>query len=366
MSLIYLSPVPWASFSQRPHKFVEWFHRRTGRQVIWIEPYPTRFPKISDLKRAGASGHGACTPTPQWLKILTPRAMPIEPLPGSGWLNGVLWSTLIDDVKAHLGEQEALIVVGKPSVLALKVLEVIAPEHSIYDAMDDFPAFYSGLSRMAMARRESRLVQVVEKVWVSSTALKTRWTQDKADVCFVPNALDEVLLPAVPQSKVDRERKVFGYVGTIGAWFDWDWIVALAKLRSGDVVRLIGPVFTPAPFALPGNIEFLPPCAHAEALSAMCEFDVGLIPFKNSELTVSVDPIKYYEYRALGLPVISTDFGEMMFRKGMKGTYICKYHNDIGRSVASAIAFRDTAQESIDFVNENTWSARFEAADIIL
>ena len=43
----------------------------------------------------------------------------------------------------------------------------------------------------------------------------------------------------------------------------------------------------------------------------MAQFDVGLIPFLKNRLTDSVDPIKYHEYRALGLPVVSTSFGEM-------------------------------------------------------
>ncbi len=51
----------------------------------------------------------------------------------------------------------------------------------------------------------------------------------------------------------------------------------------------------------------------------MAEFDVGLIPFKQNALTAAVDPIKYYEYRALALPVISTDFGEMHERGDLPG-----------------------------------------------
>ena len=365
MSLIYLSPVPWASFSQRPHKFVEWFHRRTGRQVIWIEPYPTRFPKLSDLKRSGTNQQAQVN-MPQWLKLLSPRALPIEPLPGSGWLNSGLWGPLINEAKQQVGKQEPLIVVGKPSVLALKVLKSFNPKHSIYDAMDDFPAFYTGFSRVAMARRERQLVQSVEKLWVSSTALKNRWSQEKASISFVPNALDDALLPPPRNVGAERERKVLGYVGTVGAWFDWDWIRTLARLRSGDVIRIIGPVFSPAPFELPANIEMLPPCAHDIALSAMCEFDVGLIPFKKSELTISVDPIKYYEYRALGLPVVSTDFGEMKFREEAAGTFISKSPGDIGDKVVAAMAYRDSCGSSIAFIADNTWASRFECADIEL
>ena len=97
MRLVYLSPVPWASFSQRPHKFVEWFHARHGGKIIWVDPYPARFPVLADFWRAKAE-EGITTRlakkgnTPVWLTVLRPRSLPIEPLHGAGVLNRVLWN----------------------------------------------------------------------------------------------------------------------------------------------------------------------------------------------------------------------------------------------------------------------------------
>lgn len=364
MCLIYLSPVPWASFAQRPHKFVEWFHQRTGRQVLWVEPYPTRFPKLGDFKRCFPAKKLAIIDEPSWLRVFSPHALPLEPLPGSGCLNGWLWTSLIRDLRACTAEQEAWVVVGKPSILALQVLKAVKPRLSIYDAMDDFPAFYSGLSRMAMARRESQLARRVDKIWASSTVLKDYWLQEGSDVCLVPNALDASVLPS-PRREPSKGKKVFGYVGTIGVWFDWEWVFALARARPSDVIRLIGPVLHSAPFGLPKNVELLPPCHHAVALNAMREFDVSLIPFKRNELTESVDPIKYYEYRALGLPVISTDFGEMRFRAGAAGTFICKAADEIELFAAMAIEFMDSPEACREFVIHNTWEARFDATEIL-
>lgn len=365
MYLIYLSPVPWRSFAQRPHKFVEWFHKRTGRQVLWVEPYPTRFPQLNDFRRIVPAKKLDFAPVPSWLQIFNPIALPIEPLPGSGYLNSLLWASLIRKLKALVSEQEVLLVVGKPSDLALQVLEAVSPYQSIYDAMDDFPAFHSGLSRQGMARRELSLVHHVSKVWVSSTALRERWQREGVDVCFVPNALDGGLLPLPRLITGENKRKIFGYVGTIGNWFDWEWVFGLAKLRPGDIVRLIGPVLHPAQFVLPKNVEMLPPCHHEAALLAMSEFDVGLIPFKKNELTVSVDPIKFYEYRALGLPVISTDFGEMQFRANEAGTFISKAFSDIGRIAAIAIEFKDCSGTRGEFAMRNTWEARFDGAGLL-
>ncbi|WP_256346703.1 hypothetical protein [Pseudomonas gingeri] len=93
MRLIYLSPMPWHSFSQRSHELVRCFHEKTDEPVLWIEPYPTRFPALGDLRQLRLASAGATHPrptypeTPSWLTVLQPRALPIEPIPGSGWIN---------------------------------------------------------------------------------------------------------------------------------------------------------------------------------------------------------------------------------------------------------------------------------------
>ena len=49
MRLVYLSPVSWHSFAQRPHELVRQFHAATQAPVLWVEPYPTRLPVLADL-----------------------------------------------------------------------------------------------------------------------------------------------------------------------------------------------------------------------------------------------------------------------------------------------------------------------------
>ena len=361
MRLVYLSPVPWASFAQRPQKFVEWFHRRYGEPVVWIEPYPTRFPRISDLRRLGAAPEAAVTVQPDWLTVHRPMALPLEPLPGSSWLNRGLWGRMLRDLGPTPASAHDVLVIGKPSTLALQLLGMRRWHSTVYDAMDNFPAFYSGISRMAMARRELQLVKAVGRVWASSTALRDRWQRHTPAIELVRNALDARLLPSVaaaPRKQRQRPR-VLGYVGTLADWFDWDWLLALANARPTDVIRIIGPVFSGMPkHPLPSNIEMLPPCAHAEALQAMSVFDVGLIPFKRTELTAYVDPIKYYEYRAMGLPVLSTDFGEMHFHQREPGVFIADA-SSVAAQADQALTFVDEGERAA-FVRINTWEARFD------
>jgi hypothetical protein len=365
MRLVYLSPVSWNSFAQRPHAFVNWFHKRTGEPVIWIEPYPTRFPQLGDLKRLRAPAPKLSGSRPSWLTVLKPGGFPIEPLPGSGWVNKGLWHRAIGLIDRFAGAAETMLTIGKPSVLALMLLERFRHCFSLYDAMDDFSAFYGGLSRLSLARRERLVVQRVNVVWVSSTKLRDRWSLYHGDVRLVHNGLDLSSLPELQTRSGSSKKKIFGYVGTIAAWFDWDWAFALAEARPNDEIHLIGPVFGQPGKPLPENIVLRPACDHAAVLKAMTEFDVGLIPFKRNKLTDSVDPIKYYEYCALALPVISTAFGEMRNRSGAPGVFISQSVTDAASLADAALQYRQNPIFTHEFAQENSWEARFDATRLL-
>ena len=363
--MVYLSPVPWDSFTQRPHKFVEWFHEISAGEVLWVDPYPTRLPVLADFSSRPASA--PLGRTESWLKCLKVKALPIEPIPGLDFLNRYLRRELVEQINAFASTGSTSLVIGKPSALALQLFKEGRFEKSIYDSMDDFPAFYSGLSKYSMQRKERAVVKGADHVLVSSTLLmhRAKDMHPKADVRLCENACAvEVLPPIDLESR--RASRILGYVGTIGKWFDWEMIGRLAE--CADVtVRLIGPVYTPAPFKLPPNVEMLPQCSHAQAIAAMQEFDVGLIPFKITELTESVDPIKYYEYRALGLPIITSAFGEMRLHARQAGVFSLDSSDESSRllhTVEAALAFRFTFDEVRLFRQKNSWSARFSSAAV--
>ena len=361
--MVYLSPVPWDSFSQRPHKFVEWFHAISGGEVLWVDPYPTRLPGWADFSRRPApASQERFEP---WLKRLSVKALPIEPVPGLNFLNLHLRRRLLEEIKSFASAGPACLVIGKPSALAMQLLNEGSFDKSIYDSMDDFPAFYSGLSKYSMQCKERAVIRAVDHVLVSSTLLMQRAQKmhSNADIRLCENACAVESLPPVAQLEPRSVGRVLGYVGTIGKWFDWQMIEQLASCDN-VTVRLIGPVYTPAPFKLPANVEMLPQRSHAQAITAMQAFDVGLIPFKITELTESVDPIKYYEYCALGLPVITSDFGEMRLHARQAGVFTLHPTDELSgliNTVEAALAFNFTSDEIELFRQSNSWGARFSS-----
>lgn len=369
MRLIYLSPVPWSSFAQRPHKFVEWFHARWAGNVLWIDPYPTRFPQSSDFKfRKSIAGNAARLPVvesiPSWLTVLGPRSLPIEPLPGSGVLNRLFWSGTLKEIEGFVEEGKCLIGIGKPSEFALQVLDQHPGVPSLYDAMDDFPAFYKGLSRISMARKEREVADRVTRISVSSTALAARFDVHRIKLSVALNACSIENLPPFRTVVKKFEKPVIGYVGTIGHWFDWSLVCRLAAENPSVCIRVIGPVYVAHFGILPRNVELFPACDHASAIKLMENFSIGLIPFKNTDLTASVDPIKYYEYRALGLPVISTSFGEMALRQDDAGVFLAENFSNLNNLIKVALKFKCDISDIREFRSKNSWNLRFDSINI--
>ncbi|NBF10150.1 glycosyltransferase family 1 protein [Pseudomonas sp. Fl4BN1] len=362
MRLVYLSPVSWHSFAQRPHELVRQFHARTQAPVLWIDPYPTRLPVVADLFTRHTHRQQD-EPTPDWLTLIKPWALPIEPLPGSGWLNRLFWQGLMQQVR-HFAQGPTQLGIGKPSRLALQLLQEPIFDNSFYDIMDNVPAFYRGWSRRAMRQRQHETAKAVTTALASCSTLQHYWQRQQVDTRLLLNACASERLPSVPLSRPagNAGRPVFGYVGTLAKWFDWDFVLSLALAFPQAEVRLIGLQHGASPTSLPANILRLPSLPHLAALAAMTEFDVGLIPFKSNDITRFVDPIKYYEYRALGLPVVSTAFGEMTVRRHIPGVFLSDSVADIPRSIQQALAFSEPLADTLKFREANSWAKRFESA----
>jgi glycosyltransferase involved in cell wall biosynthesis len=231
--------------------------------------------------------------------------------------------------------------------------------------MDDFAEFYSGLSRTSMQRYEYKIVGRADLIWASSPNIKSRLSSLRRDVQLVSNGLDARVLEAAIRTPMRNDKFVFGYVGTVGSWFDWDWVFALARARPCDSIHLIGPVYESPSSNLPRNVELFGEVNHQASVRLMSLFDIGLIPFKANKLTESIDPIKYYEYRGLGLPVISTNFGEMSDRAEENGVYLSNSVIDISELVTRALMNVRNPVAEQSFRDLNSWGRRFDLSGLL-
>lgn len=366
--LVYLSPVPLHSFAQRPHHFVRWFHDRFAAPVLWIDPGPSRLPRLSDWPRIFERHHTDLGPpwrTEPWIEQLAARVWPVEPWAWGRALNRQLWRPLLARVDAFVTPDTCL-VMGKPCALALALGERHSRLPLVMDAMDAMPAFSEGASRRWMTQAEQALAQRADAILASSDALARHFASHGHKVQTVLNGLTPWSGEgAAPDHRPPGQPLVLGFVGSIDRWFDWPTVIGLARACPQLQVDLVGPVRLAPPEALPPNVRLHPAIAQHEVYGVMQRFDIGLIPFVHNDVTACVDPVKYYEYRAVGLPVLSSRFGQMAERTAADGVHFIEDMQPWRLPQLQALAAsRLTPGQAHAFRQHNDWSSRFDALDL--
>jgi glycosyltransferase involved in cell wall biosynthesis len=111
----------------------------------------------------------------------------------------------------------------------------------------------------------------------------------------------------------DLPRPVIGYFGLLASdWVDVPLLMRVAQeFRHGSLVLLGKSTMDLSALTEQGNVHWLGRKPYEE-LPAYCKgFDVALIPFPISPVTLNSNPLKAREYLAAGLPVVSTAIPEV-------------------------------------------------------
>ena len=360
VNLVYAAPVPYSSFAQRAHQFVAFCNRSGGGRTLWIDPYPSRLPRLADLRRnrlriyARDDAAVEKLSSPPWCA---------DPAMRPRWLRRVVWRPVLKRIAAFVQGEDWLLAIGRPSLLALMLLERAEHQASCYDAMDDFPEFQRGAAQALSRRTEAEIARRVDHILVSSSALQEKFNRLGLDAELVRNGLDPNQQPLAGPA---GDARVFGYIGTIGDWFDWGLVAAMAGALPEVHFDLIGPRAAPPPTPLPGNVRCLGECPSEEVPCRLGRFSAGIIPFKVNRLTAAVDPIKYYEYRAAGLPVISTEFGEMRHRGADPGVCLVHGSTDFRAVLKRLEAHSPSSPQALErFRKANAWPARFQQSSFL-
>lgn len=176
---------------------------------------------------------------------------------------------------------------------------------TMYDVIDDWsdPAlggdWYSG-------DIESRYLESADHVIASASDLVGRCSDLGTPAVLVPNGVNIRVFSAagdVERQLADHPGPVFGYHGSLyGNWFDWASLANVARSFPEALLVIIGDDKGDRP-EMPQNVRFVGLMAQGDLPRWVRGFDVGLLPFVQSDTTHAVSPLKVYEYLACGVPV---------------------------------------------------------------
>jgi glycosyltransferase involved in cell wall biosynthesis len=88
-------------------------------------------------------------------------------------------------------------------------------------------------------------------------------------------------------------------------------------------------------------------------------FDVGTIPFALNDLTRVVNPLKLYEYFAMGIPVVATQLPEVIKHRGL--AYIANDSRDFIAMVEEAVkepVDDPVRKRRVRVAKDNSWKNR--------
>jgi hypothetical protein len=238
-----------------------------------------------------------------------------------------------------------------------------------YDYIDHV-AVQAGPGRSSRFRQwHDDLIGISNMVTVVSEPLEKDMAgrYDQQRVFMVPNGVPSDWVSGrfegVPRDKLARrpDRMIVGFLGSLFEWVDFELLAEVAtRLKEAEFV-LVGPTrHGVSPSAVTGlaNVRCLPGVPFAEVPAHIQAFDVCLIPFRRDVMSEWADPLKVYEYCALGKPVVST----IAFSSHRRPAPIHVAHgaDEFARAIMDARTqdTDDHRARRIAFAKENTWEIR--------
>jgi glycosyltransferase involved in cell wall biosynthesis len=346
----FFSPIPYSFLHQRPQKLADQFVQR-GIPVTFIEPcglteylkgrkkglvrlvlYSIVFQAMGILsflisgsgsvprrRRGGGSAETKLTIIPMPL-VYPPNRVDSALLEK---VNAAIFrQALKRRVLRFIGEhEEAIAIVQNPFwglVLRRGDFTTIA-----YDCLDEITLFSGRASAERFARYERRLIDIAGAIFVTAERLEERLriiAPGHAAV-RVPNGVDfdwfqeRAARGGFPPDIRETRHPVAGYVGVLRDWFDFDLIGHLALTMPDVSFVMVGPLdfdFRNAHLRSIPNLRWIGRREYEEMPRYINAFDVCLIPFLAGKVSQTTNPVKVFEYFALGKPVVSTPLHELL------------------------------------------------------
>lgn len=337
-------------------------------RILWVNSIGYRMPSVSraDVSRAFRKLAAAVEPVREVEKnlfVLNPLAIPAYGRPFLRNLNRRFLRFQVRRAMSRLGFTRPINWVFNPAAGLLA--GELGEEFLIYHCVDEYTAF-AGVASQSLAEIEARLLRRSDAVFVSADRLLQSKSRENPRTFLVRHGVDHdhfrrALDPEVPiPEEIARlPRPILGYFGLIGEdWVDIDLLVHLATRLPHASLVMIGKATMDVSrlTALP-NVHLLGRKPYADLPAYSRAFDVALIPFPISEVTLNANPLKAREYLASGLPVVSTAIPEV------EVLGLCRIGYDpegFAREVEAALSDPGPKAERSQAVRHESWANRLD------
>lgn len=239
----------------------------------------------------------------------------------------------------------------------------------LYHCVDDLAAV-PGIDAEMFRAAENRLIKRADIVFATAPALAEKCSRFNPNTHFLSNVVDsEHFGKALDKGKLPDDlahipEPRLGYHGVLSDFkIDFELLLEAALLKPHWQWIFIGseregqknPIITKLK-ALP-NVHFLGYRSYKELPNYLRGISVGLLPSLINEYTHSMFPMKFYEYLAAGIPVVSTPLS--FTQSQTEGILTAKTSTEFIAAIDQQLSRGAFTKEEIQkLVSDNTWSGR--------
>jgi teichuronic acid biosynthesis glycosyltransferase TuaH len=338
VKIVYLAPVEWTSIRQRPHHMAEMLSAR--HDFFYIQPLGLRNMRLTDLGRM--SGRLAALSR----KSLTSAHLKVRTFFSIPFVNPLIEKVNIRLVKKQMKcllDKDTVVWITSPSGIIARILGQLAKGTVVYEMMDDYAQFHPALAKEILSA-ETLLARRADVVIVTSAALaeKARQLNADKDPVIISNGVDYDFFSKGAVERPPDLRgmgKIAGYIGTVDSWMDLETIAFLAEKREDVDFVFVGPVKA-RNVPVKRNIHFIGSRDYRLIPSYCNAFDACLIPFRMGAFADTINPVKLYEYFALGKPVAAIRMKELLPFDHL--LYLAECKQDFVEKLSCALAEEDS------------------------
>ncbi len=105
-----------------------------------------------------------------------------------------------------------------------------------------------------------------------------------------------------------------GYCGALSGRLNWSLIMEIARARTQWQLIFVGPKngFVPdEQLAVHPNIHVFGAVPHVELAALYRSLDIGIMPYLDNDFFRALNPLKFYEFAAAGIPCVSSPIPEL-------------------------------------------------------
>jgi glycosyltransferase involved in cell wall biosynthesis len=232
----------------------------------------------------------------------------------------------------------------------------------VLDLLDDWTLHYAfaSIRPRVEAAYEAAFARATHVVTNAEGTLELARRYGRDDAVLLLNGCDPERFPT---DSVATGPLTVGYVGKIGKRLDLQLITTVASRLPEVDFRFAGPILDReyrAPLSQLANVTLLGDVHYADVPDLLRTFDVGWVPHRVGEGEVGGDVIKTYEYRAAGLPVLTTPVAGASSR-GLDEVYVRTTADEHRDWIAAAGADGPRVPRRLSSIAENvTWRHKTE------